>query len=78
MVPSSHLQGVVSCERVLGRGRGRLTSGNLSTGSSKQVYGLLDVVDTVGEVGAALQKLHVLAQVVHGGEIGQPLKARSA
>lgn len=42
------------------------TGSNLGASCSQLVDGLLDVVDAGGEVCAALEKLHLLAEVVHG------------
>lgn len=46
---------------------GTLTGCNLGPGGREHVNRPLDVVDARGEVCAAFQKLHLLAEVVHGG-----------
>ena len=49
---------------------GKQTGGNLLTSCSEHVDGVLEVANAGGEVCAALERLDLFTQVVHGGGDG--------
>jgi hypothetical protein len=55
---------------------GARTSGELGAGGREHVDGLLDVGDAGRQVGAAREKLDLLAEVVHGSQTEQAVGGR--
>jgi hypothetical protein len=51
--------------------RGVRTGSDLCTSCSQLIDGLLDVADARRQVCAALEELHLLAEVVHGGGVAE-------
>jgi hypothetical protein len=65
--PCAGLMAMVS--RALKRVEGKRTGRDLGASCSQLIDSLLDVADARRQVRAALEELHLLAEVVHGGGV---------